>query len=223
MKNKKAKILSFKYFLFDFARVTGAIPAMIAFRIKKLYVTPAAKKKIKGGAILASNHIGFFDVMFLMTAVWYRRLHFVTTTEVYENKWSRIWFKYFTHCVAIDRDNMSMSSMREIVTLLNEGRVVGVFPEGHINENDATKTIGEYKSGAVLMAIMSGKPIVPVYIRKRKSIWERQKVVFGEPILVDEEERKKSPLAYRQALSQLLYDREKELQEFCERKYGKQN
>lgn len=223
MKRKKGKIFSFKYFLFDFVRVTGAIPALIAFRVKKLFITPAAKKKIKGGAILASNHIGFFDVMYLMTAVWYRRLHFVTTTEVYENRWSRIWFKHFTKVVAIDRDNMSMSDMRKIVSLLDEERVVGVFPEGHINESDATKTIGEYKSGAVLMAIMSGKPIVPVYISPRKSCWERVKIVFGEPIYVDEEERKKSPLAYRLTLARLLYDREKELQEFCERKYGKRN
>ncbi|MDE7405573.1 MAG: 1-acyl-sn-glycerol-3-phosphate acyltransferase [Clostridiales bacterium] len=223
MKNKKGKIFSFKYFLFDFVRVTGAIPALVAYRVKKLYVTPAAKKKIKGGAILASNHIGFFDVSYLMTAVWYRRLHFVTIKEVYENKWSRMWFKHFTNVVAIDRENTSMSSMREIVSLLNAGKVVGIFPEGHINENDATKTIGEYKSGAVLMAIMSGKPIIPVYISPRKSCWERIKIVFGEPIYVDEEERKKSPLAYRLTLAQLLYDREKELQEFCERKYGKRN
>lgn len=209
--------------MFDFARFTGAIPALVACRIKRLYITRAAKKKIKGGALLVSNHTGFFDIIYLMTAVWYRRLHFVTIKELFEKKWGRIWFKYFGQCFAIDRDHPEMSVIRDIVAHLKAEKVVAMFPEGHIFEGDGSGNMDEFKTGAAAIATLAGKPIVPVYIYRRNSAWERLKIAFGEPIYVDEERRKQSPLTYRTELTQLIYDKEKELQEFCERKYGKRN
>ena len=63
------------YFLYDFGKITAVIPCLLWYRMKRLYASPEAKKKIKGGAILISNHSGNVDPIAIMTAVWYRR-HF---------------------------------------------------------------------------------------------------------------------------------------------------
>jgi 1-acyl-sn-glycerol-3-phosphate acyltransferase len=62
--------------------------------------------------------------------------------------------------------------------LKNEKAVV-IFPESSVNQEDGVKS---YKSGFVLMSLMSKKPILPVCIIKRKRWYHRLKIVIGEPI-----------------------------------------
>lgn len=218
MKNKKGKLFSFKYFLQDFIKITGAIPYLIAFRPKVIYASKAAKKKIKGGAILASNHVGFCDALNLMSAVWYRRHHFVVLSEVFEHKFARFWFSTAFLCLPIDRGKPDIVNVRSIITHLKNEELVTIFPEGHINEGGNDADLQDFKSGMALMAVMSGKPIVPIYIKKRKNIFQRQRMALGEPIYVDEEERRKAPLEYMDKLSRLVYEKEKELQEIFNRR-----
>lgn len=217
MKNK-GKLFSFKYLMQDFVRITGAIPLLLAYRPKRLYISKAAKKKIKGGALLASNHIGYFDSMCLMGAVWYRRHHFVASTELFERRITKFWFSKVCLCLPIEKDKPDMVNIKNIISHVNAGELVTVFPEGHVNQDDNAESISKFKSGIALMAIMSGKPIVPIYIQKRKSVFRRLRVAIGEPIYVDQEAHKKAPLAYARQLAEELYQRELELKELCERR-----
>lgn len=166
------------YFFYDFARVTGVTALWMFYRMKKIYVSPEAKKRIKGGAILVSNHLGFTDPVILMLGVWYRRHHFVATKELFDTPLKRFVFEHF-HCIEIDRENVGLDTFRDITDLLKNDRLVSVFPEGHITEGN---TIEHFKSGVVLMSVSSKKPIIPVYIKRRKSIWQRQCLIFGEPV-----------------------------------------
>lgn len=202
----------------DFVRVTGALPLLLAYRPKRLYISEAAKKKIKGGVLLASNHIGYFDSMCLMAAVWYRRHHFVASTELFENFFTRFWFSKVCLCLPIEKDKPDMANIKNIISHVNAGELVTVFPEGHINAAENAAGLSKFKSGIALMAIMSGKPIVPIYIKKRKHVFQRLRVAIGEPIYIDQEEHKKAPLAYARRLSEELYERERELKELCEKR-----
>lgn len=74
-----------------------------------------------------------------------------------------------------------METLRTIVGHLKDGELVTMFPEGHlVMQNDAQ--MDSFKSGMVLMSVMSRKPIVPVYIEPRKSVWHRVHMVVGEPV-----------------------------------------
>ena len=178
---KKNRIFSIKYFIYDFLHIISFLPGFIWWRPKHIYESKAAKKKIRGGALLISNHQGFTDPVFLLYGFWYRRLHFVALKVFFNTKFKNFLFRQF-QCIPIDRENMSMETFREIVGHLKNDEVVAIFPEGRINTGK--EEIQPLKSGMVLMAMQSGKPIYPVYIQKKKGIRYRLLVVVGEPIHV---------------------------------------
>ena len=91
-KNKTKKIKNpFRFFVYDFVKFTGALPVLIWYRVKCVYENKLAKKKIKGGALICANHIGFSDPIILNIATWYRRMHFVATNDLFNTK-LKAWF-----------------------------------------------------------------------------------------------------------------------------------
>ncbi len=177
---KKDSPVGIRFLFYDFVKYTSAIPMLIFLRPKNIYESENAKKKIRGGAMVVANHTGFIDPLALMASIWYRRHHYVALKDFFRNKFMTILFRGFM-CIEIDRENMSMNTMRKITDELERGSLVGMFPEGHINQ-EQQNGMQQFKSGMVLMAARAGVPIVPCYIVKRKSIWNRQRVVIGEPV-----------------------------------------
>ena len=200
------------YLFYDFVKITAAIPGLLWFRPKKIYVSQRAREKIKGGALLVSNHSGDIDPIILMFTVWYRRHHFIATTDLFNTKLKRFMFESF-HCIEIDKENVSMKAFRDIVECMQKDKLVAMFPEGYLTRNEE---IQKFKSGAVLMAITAKKPIIPVYIKKRKSIFNRQCVIVGEAINPIEMCGKMPSLADMEKISELLREKEKELKQIAD-------
>lgn len=205
--SKKERKKINNYLFYDFVKITAAIPGLLWFRMKKIYATDKAKEKIKDGALLISNHSGDFDPIILMFSLWYRRHHFIATKGLFDSKIKRFLFDHF-HCIEIDKENVSMKTFREIVDHLQKGKIVSMFPEGYVTKNEE---IQKFKSGVVLMAITAKKPIVPIYIKKRKNIWQRQRVVIGEPIHPIEMCDKMPSLTDMEKIAEVVREKEKEL------------
>lgn len=206
-KQNKAPLFSPGNFVIDFIRVTGAIPTLLLLRPKKIFTSDKAKKKIRGGALIIANHTEFIDPVYLMTIFWYRRHHFIASEEIMNSGAGG--FLRACGCIKIDRNNVTMNTMREITDRLKSGEVVSMFPQGRISDDE--KAEAGFKSGMTLMAIRSGAPIVPVYIEKRKSFFSRLKVVIGERVSVTELYGERPTFAEIDAATKLLYEREKQL------------
>lgn len=211
-KVKKPALFSPKNFVIDFIRVTGAIPAFIWLRIKKRFASQKAKEKILGGALIIANHTDFVDPVYLMAAFWYRRHHFICSEEIMDSKAGS--FLRACGCIKIDRNNVTMSTMREITERLKSGEIVSMFPQGRISVGDDEGA--KFKSGMVLMAIRSGAPIVPVYIKRRNGFFDRLSVVIGERVSVTELYGEHPTFAQIDAATKLLYEREKQLKELAD-------
>ncbi len=210
---KKAKILSIKYLPFDFIRFT-ALPGLLWFRPKKLYINSAAKKKIKGGALMISNHIGLADPMYLMLAIWYRRHHFIATKELFQGGLRRKLFEKAFLCIEIDRENFGMSTFRSITEHLKAGELVTMFPEGKVNVEK--QGIQAFKSGMTLMALKSGVPLIPVYIKRREHFYSRLVIAIGEPVDVKNFASGDMPtLADINKATEYLHEQEKILGKLC--------
>ena len=209
---KRAKLFSFQYLFYDFVKITAALPGLIAFRPKLLYENDRAKKKIRGGALVIANHVGFADPVYLMLAVWYRRHRFICTADFFRSR-ARWLFRHFL-CIPIERENFSMDSFREITSHLKDGDIVSMFPEGHVNE-DTSGAVASFKSGMVLMAMRSGAPIVPIYIRKPAHRYNRVVMVIGEPVDITERYGLRPSFAQVEELADLLHDKETELKNLC--------
>ena len=201
------------YFLYHFVKVTGIFPA--PFLMPKVVFSDKSMKRIpKGKLLIISNHTSFTDVAAILCAFWYRQLHFLAASELFETRLGNFFFRNM-HCIKVDRQNLNMSVIRQVGEVLKSEKPVAVFPEGHINEN--TDRIADFKSGISIMAIMNRCPILPIYLRKPEGK-KRKVLIVGEPL--DLEYRGKFPSVNElEEISANLREKEIELEKYYKELY----
>lgn len=213
--NKKSGFLKFIHkFVFWFVKITAA-PAMLVFRPKVLY--PDGKKyKIRGGALLISNHITSFDPLYMQFVIWHRNHHFICAKEFYDKPARAFLFDCF-QCIPVDRDNTGIGTMREIASHLKAGELVCMFPEGHVNlAEGGDPELQEFKSGMVLIALMGGAPIIPMVMKRRKTILSRLEAAVGEPVDVASFYGKRPTVAEIEEITNILREKTRKLREALE-------
>ncbi|MBP5231136.1 MAG: 1-acyl-sn-glycerol-3-phosphate acyltransferase [Clostridia bacterium] len=210
---RKTPAVSIRHFPYDFIKWTAVPAAWLMVRPKRIYESKEAKKRIRGGALLISNHVGFMDPVYLMTAILYRRHHYVCIKDFFERKVVGFFFRIF-QCIPIDREHFSTESFRAVVNRLRAGDLVVMFPEGRINfETDSTES---FKSGMILMAVRAGVPIVPVYTEKREHWYNRVRVAVGEPVDIKALYAERPTFSRIEELASLLHRKEDALCRICQ-------
>ena len=202
------------YFFYDLHKVIGLWLWYIFFRPKKIVLGEKATKNIKGGALVCLNHSSFADITYIQLVNPWRHNHIVAAKDALNNKFLEGLLKLLL-AVPIDREKFSYGNFRDIVNLLKDGRLVNIYCEGHMNEN--LGTIDKIKDGVILMAYAAKVPLIPVYVRPRKSKFERLRIGYGEAIYLDElgvTSRDKIDIA-----SKYLHDRLEELMKAVEEDY----
>ena len=213
-KRSKAKLFAWKYVCVDIARILAAPSVFLFLRPQWLYENEAAKKPIRGAAVVVSNHDSFFDPMYIMFAVWYRRMRIMATADLYQHK-SLDFFLNAVRCIKVDKKNLSFATFREVSDSLNDGEIVTIFPEGTINDG-TQESVRTFKSGAVLMAQKGNAPIVPIYIDQRPNWWRRQRYVIGEPIRMTSASGGRATLADINRITDELQQKELKLKAIME-------
>ena len=207
-KQKKNRLFSFKYFIYDFARWFLGWPCIIWFRVKKLYSSKEAKKHVKGPVLIACNHVGMQDPFVLHIAFWYRRIRFSITKEFLKSKFSNWLFKSFL-CFEIDRENTGFGALNAMGKELQKGSAVIIFPEGHINLNK--DSVDSFKSGTVLLAYRNNVPLQLCYYQKASHWWKRTRIIIGETINVRELCGERPTMDKIKEVSNLMHEKEEEL------------
>lgn len=175
---RKHPLFDFKYLPMDIARLICA-PLLLWYRMKKL--SPDGKKytaHIQGGAVLAVNHTSFSDPFLVGVTVWYRRLYFLAAEAVMKGK-LRNWLLHGVGAIRIDRNCTDIEAVRNSVNVLKKGHLIAIFPQGGITRDDQVTAI---KSGAVLIALQAGVPIIPMHICPKKHFFSRRVTIIGNPI-----------------------------------------
>ena len=80
-KEKKTKKIG--NFLYDFVKITGALPILLWLRPKVIRV--GKKEKLDGKILITSNHVGYSDPPLLLCVFWNRRVSFLATENLYDN------------------------------------------------------------------------------------------------------------------------------------------
>jgi 1-acyl-sn-glycerol-3-phosphate acyltransferase len=121
-----------------------------------------------GGAVLASNHVSYFDFMFVGLAARDRRrlVRFMAKKEVFDNKVSGPLMRAMHH-IPVDR-TAGASAYDVAVQALRDGELVGVFPESTISRAFVPRKI---KSGAARMALEAEVPLLPVVVWGGQRVW----------------------------------------------------
>lgn len=207
-KKKKYKKFRFKYFIYDFVKWTGALSAFLALRPKVIYENKQARKVLRGPAVLVANHESVLDPIKIHFSFWYRRIHLVATSQLFDTK-VKNWFFHKVLCIPVNREHLNIQTYRDVSDRLNEGAVVGIFPEGGLKNNEQGQ-ISSFKAGAVIMALKNNAPVVPVYIKKPLHWYNRQRIVVGEPVVLDSESGN-LPLSEVEKISSRIREKEIEL------------
>ena len=201
---KKPKLFDLKRLPMDLARIVCS-PLLLIFRMKRLSPSGAIRKEhIKGGAILAANHTSFADPFLVGVSVWYRRMFFLAAEVVMHNK-LRSWLLRGVGAIRIDRNSTDLEAIRKSVEVLKQGYLLAIFPQGGITEENQIQSV---KSGAVLIALQAGVPIIPMHICPKKHWYSRRVVVMGEPLDPKAYIQNKFPsVADMERVSQLLAEK----------------
>jgi 1-acyl-sn-glycerol-3-phosphate acyltransferase len=175
-------------------------------------------KDVKGGAIITANHNSFFDPIFGYCVFWRRIMHLVATKDLYNTKFKDFFFRH-AQCIQVDKENFSMTCFHEVKEVLQDDKLVMIFPEGKVNLEQSEML--PFKSGAILMAHSTKKPIIPMYIVPGKKWYNRWYGVLGDPIDVREICGPFPSLEKINQVSVLLQETEEKLKEFYTRKMEK--
>ncbi len=187
-KNKFFSLFNLKFLPMDYGRAHYFVFRL--FKVKTVGLDGKKYKRgFKGGALIAANHTGFSDAVLLGSSFWYRRVFFLASEEVMA-KSVRAFFLKLMGCIKIDRGISDIDAVRKAVSVIKDGHTLAIFPQGRIEKEDG---VSDIKSGAVLIALQSGAPIIPVYSRPPLKKSKRRLYVVGEPFYASEYCKKKFP------------------------------
>ena len=143
----------------------------------------------RGAAILVCNHTSGLDPL-LIQSVCERVIIWMMAKEYYDIK-AMTWVFKILEAIPVDRFQRDTASVRAALRNLHEGRVLGVFPEGRIENSHE---LLPFQTGVALMAIKTGVPVYPAFLdgtQRNKSMLtafifpNRATLAFGPPIEFD--------------------------------------
>ncbi|MGC5040903.1 MULTISPECIES: lysophospholipid acyltransferase family protein [unclassified Streptomyces] len=167
------------------AEVGRRIGVGLMYGLWKPRVLGAWKVPASGPVILAVNHSHNIDGPMVM-GVAPRPTHFLIKKEAFVGPLDP--FLTGIGQLKVDRDTTDRTAITRALGVLDQGGVLGIFPEGTRGEGD----FASLRAGLAYFAVRSGAPIVPVavlgssgrpgrLIKALPPLRSRVDVVFGEP------------------------------------------
>ena len=170
-----------------FFKITGYLPQLFAFRTKVHYEDRTVQdRRIKGKAIVISNHNGLMDFAVLMFVFWRRTLRCATAELMYEKNIFVTAILHLVGCVRVDRNTHDFSFLGKMTKILERGGVVEIYPEARLPDREGDVKPLPFKPSYVYLAMESGAPIIPVYNNGEAFSKKRTRVIIGKPIYIEE-------------------------------------
>ncbi len=114
----------------------------------------------EGGLIVCGNHISLIDPVILAIST-KRQIHYMGKKELFENKLLSFIFRKIG-AFPVDRQGVSLSSIKSSLNVLNNNGVLGIYPEGTRIKNGYDEN--NAKPGIALIAKKANVKIIPVYV-----------------------------------------------------------
>lgn len=178
--------MSVWYSFFKAVLVRPAVSWWFRVRIEGTEKIPA------GGCVLAGNHLDAGDT-FTLPALIKPHVTFPAKKELFTGKGFRnrvmAWFLLAVGQAPIDRSGgrASATGLGSIEQVLDDGGVVGIFPEGTRSPDDRL-----YKghTGVARLTLASGKPVLPVGMINTRMVKSRlgiptmrhARIIIGDPM-----------------------------------------
>lgn len=148
------------------------------FRIK----TVGNENELKsGGVIYAANHKSCYDPV-IIGITSRRRMSFMAKKELFKFKPFGCLLKSLG-AFPVNRGKGDIGAVKTGLNILKQGKVMMLFPEGkRVSEGE----IAPAKPGVAMFAIHAKVPVIPIKICGKYRFMHKIKVIYGEPIYLDD-------------------------------------
>lgn len=162
-------------------------------RVLKILLSRVGRVTVRGtenldgrkGQIVVCNHVGWADPLWVGYAALPRTLYQMAKKELFDNRLSG-WFVRQGGGFPIDRGRPSAATIKQVISLVAQGKRVLIFPAG-----TRTRQQGEAKRGAATIALYAKADVVPALYEgperiSFKHLFRRPaiRVTFGAPIVL---------------------------------------
>lgn len=166
--------------------------ALVTILLRPLYRIKIIGKENfpkEGGVLLCTNHIDNLDPP-VVGLVCPRPVHFMAKEELFKAPILKSVLPR-VHAYPVKRGMSDRQALRNTLSLLKSGNVVGLFPEG---TRSKTGELQKGLAGAGFFALRGNALVMPCAIIGPYKPFKRLKVVYGKPIdMTEYRENKTSP------------------------------
>lgn len=148
---------------------------------------PERLENLPAGLLIASNHVSFLDPPFV-GAAFREPLHYFARKTLFDHPVAR-YILLRVNAIPVNQEKPELSSLKQVISLLQKGEKVLIFPEGERTYDGKLKSEGE--PGVGMIVSKAQVPVLPVRLfgpekalpRGSKRIKRHPAtLVVGEPI-----------------------------------------
>lgn len=156
--------------------------------IVKILLIPIYRIKVEGldnlnddnKFIICANHKSLLDPVFLAISLPFK-INFMAKKELFDKAIIKSILKYL-YAFPVDRQGLDLKALRYAVSLVNEDKILGIFPEGtrvkEVNRDNM-------KDGVAFIAIKAKADIVPIEIVSSYKPFKKTKIIIKKPVQVN--------------------------------------
>ena len=137
-----------------------------------------------GGLVVVSNHTSNWDPIVVGCAL-NRRVNYLAKEELFRIP---VFRNIITAMAAfpVKRNQADRAAIRKALQYLEEGQIIGVFPEG---SRSARGDLQAPQPGAAMLALKAGVPVLPLGLIGTRGVFKKVKVNIGEPFFYQAEQK----------------------------------
>jgi len=140
----------------------------------------AGGSSCKGGFLLACTHTSHLDPI-IASILLRPHINWMARAEFYGTWWSRC-LLHGMGAFSVKRQGVPVKSLKLAIRLAEQGKVVGICPEGEVRR-DATSVLrkGSIKQGVCLVAQHSGRPVIPCLVLGTEALLSARAYTIRKP------------------------------------------
>jgi 1-acyl-sn-glycerol-3-phosphate acyltransferase len=171
------------------SRVLHAANRSYTHLYHRLEVFAPCKLPKSGPAIVVCNHTSALDPHLIQSPC-PRLITWMMAKEFYDLRYLKPVFEQLG-VIPVTRSGRDTSAMRAAMRALANGQLVGIFPEGRIEDS---RELFPFQTGVALMAMKTGVPVYPAFLdgtQRNTSMLaallrpQRARVIFGDEVQFD--------------------------------------
>ena len=164
--------------------------AMLAWLVKILFnirVINGENEPDEGGYLICGNHVSATDAVVMCYAFKKNQARLMAKKELFKIPVLAQLIKMLG-AFPIDRSGGDIAALKKAISMLKEGKSIGIFPQGHRYPGVDPRTT-PVKNGVGLIARRAGCGVVPVYIMRKNNtfrLFKKTYIIIGESISAED-------------------------------------